>query len=157
MGDKDKLPEGIKNLLWGNPGDLPGDLKPLVVAHNDISLAEEDSEPVTAPNLTLYEMFDIPDLPPKPIEQIVAIKFKPQTKRNVNYHLYEKRWRKATSLRKAKKYARILGENKTYNGKYTLGNFARMIILPRCVIEVSTEYVDGGFVNHVNVQPVSNP
>lgn len=59
-------------------------------------------------------------------------------KHKLNYAVYEQRWRKATSIRKAKKYAKIIGKTETYNKRYTFGRLCALY-LPCCTVEQSVD------------------
>jgi hypothetical protein len=76
-----------------------------------------------------------PSLLPNPsVERCVVVQFRPKTKRNINYDVYEQRWKKATSLRKAKKYARLLGYNQTHNQRFTFAFDRCALVLPKCKV-----------------------
>jgi hypothetical protein len=150
MGDEDKPLEGLKSLYFGTLG--ADKFKPITFVKDSVFISE-DTEPITKPQKglsfdcslpisevaaipTLRELFGLPE--PKLYSE-VCIRFPPKTKRKVNYHLYWQRWSKATSLRKAKKYCKILGSEQTKNGRYHFANvnFAVMFI-PNC--EISTYF-----------------
>jgi hypothetical protein len=72
----------------------------------------------------------------------IAAQFRPKVTRIINYKAYIQRWHKATSIRKAKKYARLLGINYTYNERYTFAfniGLPSMYIFSKCKVEQSVD------------------
>jgi hypothetical protein len=57
----------------------------------------------------MAKFFGFNRLPDTPSNKSLVISYPSATARMVDYERYKQRWRKATSLRKSKKYAKILG------------------------------------------------
>jgi hypothetical protein len=85
-------------------------------------------------------------------EVSLTLQVYPETKRKINYAQYEVRWRKATSIRKAKKYARILGRTLTWDRRYNLPIQPRLIVFPKCTMETRlTQDETGRFIQDIKL------
>jgi hypothetical protein len=164
MGDKEKYEEYLKGFrsfgfcIGAKPIRLGEIVKSeLSVDDVDIHDCSKELKPiefaVAEAGMYLRDIIGKSALPINPICS-VFIQARPHTKRRVNYQTYEQRWRKATSLRKAKKYAKILGYNKTHNERYKFWPLPYGLYIPRAEIHPSIDM--SNHTTTINVKALSN-